>query len=390
MKVLNDFLKQGSASGILLILAALLAMIAANSPLSGFYQLLIDLPVSVQVGALVVDKPLLLWINDGLMAGFFFLVGLELKREIAEGQLSSVDNIMLPAVAAIGGMAVPAGIYAWICWGNDMAMQGWAIPAATDIAFAMGILALLGSRVPPALKLFLVSLAIIDDIGAIIIIAVFYTENIATVPLIIGAVCLPILFIMNRRNVTSTSAYLLIGAVLWLATLKSGVHATLAGVALAFFIPMRDNKNPEYSPLKELEHNLHSPVSYVVLPVFAFANSGIDLFALNMASLVHPVTLGITLGLFIGKQLGVFGFSWLLIKSGVAKLPSGVNFTQLYGVSILCGVGFTMSLFIGSLAFESTGMNQMFDERLGILAGSILSAIGGYLVLKNNLRKVAD
>ena len=390
MKVLNDFLKQGSASGILLILAALLAMIAANSPLAGFYQLLIDLPVSVQVGALVVDKPLLLWINDGLMAGFFFLVGLELKREIAEGQLSSVDNIMLPAVAAIGGMVVPAGIYAWICWGNDVAMQGWAIPAATDIAFAMGILALLGSRVPPALKLFLVSLAIIDDIGAIIIIAVFYTENIATVPLIIGAVCLPILFIMNHRNVTSTSAYLLIGAVLWLATLKSGVHATLAGVALAFFIPMRDNKNPEYSPLKELEHNLHSPVSYVVLPVFAFANSGIDLFALNLASLVHPVTLGITLGLFIGKQLGVFGFSWLLIKSGIAKLPSGVNFTQLYGVSILCGVGFTMSLFIGSLAFESTGMNQMFDERLGILAGSILSAIVGYLVLKNNLRKVAD
>ncbi|MBN2842202.1 MAG: Na+/H+ antiporter NhaA, partial [Sedimentisphaerales bacterium] len=230
MKVLKDLLQQNTASGILLMAATALALLAANTPLSVFYNALIDLPVSVQVGNLTVDKPLLLWINDGLMAGFFFLVGLELKREIREGQLSNVSNVTLPAAGAIGGMAIPAGIYVWLNWGNDIAILGWAIPAATDIAFAMGILALLGSRVPTALKLFLVSLAIIDDIGAIIIIALFYTDDIATLPLIIGAICLPILYVMNRRNVTSTSAYIMIGGILWLATLKSGVHATLAGV----------------------------------------------------------------------------------------------------------------------------------------------------------------
>ncbi|GAA6186773.1 MULTISPECIES: Na+/H+ antiporter NhaA [Alteromonadaceae] len=384
--MLDRFLKKESAGGILLMCSAVLALLVANSPFSIIYDLLIEMPVVIQIGALEINKPLLLWINDGLMAVFFFMVGLELKREILEGGLSNPANIVLPASGAIGGMLVPAGIYAFFTWGNPVALAGWAIPAATDIAFAMGILALLGSRVPTSLKIFLVTLAIIDDIGAILIIAVFYSDNISTWPLIVAALCLVILTSMNRKNVQQIPSYILIGVVLWVAMLKSGVHATLAGVLLAFFIPMRDNNNPNLSPVKTLEHSLLPAVNFVILPVFAFANSGINIASISVDSVLHPVTFGIFLGLFVGKQVGVFGFSWLVIKLGLAKLPADQNFTQLYGCAILCGVGFTMSLFIGSLAFEQTGNNAFFDERLGILLGSIVSAVTGYLVLKKAIK----
>ncbi|GAB2707617.1 Na+/H+ antiporter NhaA [Aliiglaciecola sp. 3_MG-2023] len=384
--MLDRFLKKESAGGILLMCAAVLALIVANSPLSLVYDLLIDMPVVIQVGALEINKPLLLWINDGLMAVFFFMVGLELKREIMEGGLSNPANIVLPASGAIGGMIVPAGIYAFFTWGNPIALAGWAIPAATDIAFAMGILALLGSKVPVSLKVFLVTLAIIDDIGAILIIALFYSDNISTWPLIVAAFCLMLLTSMNRKNVQQIPSYILVGVVLWVAMLKSGVHATLAGVLLAFFIPMRDNNDPSISPVKSLEHSLLPAVNFVILPVFAFANSGINLGSINADSVFHPVTFGIFLGLFLGKQVGVFGFSWLVIKLGLAKLPADQNFSQLYGCAILCGVGFTMSLFIGSLAFAQTGNNAFFDERLGILLGSIVSAVTGYLVLKKAIK----
>lgn len=290
--------------------------------------------------------------------------------------------MVLPITGAVGGKLVPALIYAYFTWGDSIALSGWAIPATTDIAFALGILALLGSRIPISLKVFLVTLAIIDDIGAIMIIALFYSNNISSAPLIVAAVCTAILFWMNRKNVQQVPSYILVGHVLWVAMLKSGVHATLAGVMLAFFIPMRDNNNLSRSPVKELEHSLHPAVSFAILPIFAFANSGIDLFSIDAESLTHPVIMGIFLGLFIGKQIGVFGFTWLAIKLGFAKLPSDQNMMQLYGCVILCGVGFTMSLFIGSLAFEKTGTNLIFDERLGILMGSILSATLGYLILR--------
>lgn len=380
--MINEFLKKESSAGIILMFAAVLALVVANSPASGIYDQLIDLPVAVQIGELIIDKPLLLWINDGLMAVFFFLVGLELKREICEGELSDPKNIILPAAGALGGMLVPAGIYAYFTWADPIALAGWAIPAATDIAFALGILALLGSRVPVSLKIFLVTLAIIDDIGAIMIIALFYSENISTTPLVIAAICLASLAWMNKRDVQTVPSYMLVGLVLWVAMLKSGVHATLAGVMLAFFIPMRDKNKPGHSAVKELEHSLHPSVSFFILPIFAFANSGIDLGSITADSLVHPVTMGIFLGLFVGKQVGVFFFSWLAIKLGLTKLPEEFNWAQLYGCSALCGVGFTMSLFIGSLAFEETGANLVFDERLGILSGSIASAILGYLILR--------
>ncbi|GAC16183.1 Na+/H+ antiporter NhaA [Aliiglaciecola lipolytica] len=388
--MLDDFLKKESAGGILLMFAAVLALIVANSPLSLFYDLLIDMPVVIQVGALEINKPLLLWINDGLMAVFFFMVGLELKRELLEGGLSNPANIVLPASGAVGGMLVPAGIYVFFTWGNPEALSGWAIPAATDIAFAMGILALLGSRIPVSLKIFLVTLAIIDDIGAILIIALFYSDTISTWPLIIAALCLLVLTNMNRKNVQQFPSYILVGVVLWVAMLKSGVHATLAGVLLAFFIPMRDVNNPEVSPAEDLEKSLHPAVSFVILPVFAFANSGIDISSISADSILHPVTFGIFAGLFIGKQVGVFTFSWLAIKLGFAKLPADQNLWQLYGCAVLCGVGFTMSLFIGSLAFAQTGNNAFFDERLGILLGSITSAIVGYFILKKSSKLPAD
>jgi len=377
-----SFLKLESTGGIILIATSLLAMICANSFLAPWYQLLLDTPVEIRIGALEIAKPLLLWINDGLMAIFFFLIGLELKRELLEGELSDPRNIILPGVGAVGGMLVPALIYILLNKGDATALQGWAIPAATDIAFALGILALLGPRVPTSLKVFLTSLAIFDDIGAIVIIAAFYTDGISVSALFIVAICLPLLFILNRRNVLSFSPYVLIGIVMWVAMLKSGVHATLAGVLLAVFIPIRSKKNADFSPLKKLEHDLHGVVAFFVLPVFAFVNAGIDIRDMSMEQVVHGVPMGIALGLFAGMQIGIFGLCWLAIKTKLTKLPSGMTWSSLYGTAALCGVGFTMSLFIGSLAFEETGVNLLFDERMGIIIGSIASGIVGYVLLR--------
>ena len=386
---IKNFLRLESAGGIVLMAAAALALIAANSGAAGLYAYFIDTPVEVRVGGLQIAKPLFLWVNDGLMAIFFFLIGLELKREFLEGEMSRPANVLLPVIGAVGGIVVPVAIYVTINQGNAAALSGWAIPAATDIAFALGILTLLGTRVPVSLKVFLVSLAIFDDLGAIIIIAIFYSSDLSTTALVIAAVCLMALATMNRRKVMSISSYVLIGVVMWTAVLKSGVHATLAGVALAAFIPMRDPDDAAHSPLRELEHDLHQLVAFGVLPLFAFVNAGIDLGGVGIDSLLHPVPLGIAAGLFIGKQLGIFLLCFAAIKLGLARLPDGANWGSLYGVSVLCGVGFTMSLFVGSLAFENTVLDQnmVFDERLGIILGSLLSGVMGYLVLHLTLPK---
>ena len=384
---ISDFFKLEAAGGIILMLAAVFAMVAANTSLSQYYNLLLDTPVEVRVGALEIAKPLLLWINDGLMAMFFFLVGLELKRELIEGELADKRNIVLPGVGAIGGMLFPALIYLYFTQGNQVQMQGWAIPAATDIAFALGVLSLLGSRVPVSLKIFLTSLAIFDDIGAIVIIAAFYTAQISMTALLVATLCIPVLAWLNIKNVESKSWYLIIGLIIWVAMLKSGVHATLAGVIVAMFVPMQSKQDPEYSPLKSMEHDLHSVVAFFVLPVFAFANAGINLSGVGVEQLLHPVPMGIALGLFVGKQVGIFGLCWLSIKLKFASLPQGMNWWGLYGTSALAGIGFTMSLFIGSLAFEETGVNLLFDERLGIILGSLLSGIVGFVILRMSLVK---
>lgn len=385
---IKEFLSLESSGGIVLMAAAVLAMIAANSPAAGLYSLFLDTPVEVRVGALQVAKPLFLWVNDGLMAVFFFLVGLELKREFVDGELSRPANVLLPAIGAVGGIVVPVAIFVWINAGNSAAMQGWAIPAATDIAFALGILMLLGSRVPVSLKVFLVSLAIFDDLGAIVIIAIFYSSDLSTTALLVAMACLAALGFLNWRGVASVSTYILIGIIMWIAVLKSGVHATLAGVALAAFIPMHDKDEPGHSPLRELEHDLHSVVAFGVLPLFAFVNAGIDLAGVSFADLLHPVPLGIAAGLFVGKQLGIFGLCFMAIRLGLARMPEGANWGSLYGVSVLCGVGFTMSLFVGSLAFENVALDtrMLFDERLGIILGSLLSGIVGYGILRIALK----
>ncbi len=384
---IRNFLKLETAGGIVLMFAAVLAIIVANSPLAGFYALLLDVPVEIRVGAFQIAKPLILWINDGLMAVFFFLVGLELKREFIEGELSRPANVLLPALGAVGGIVVPVAIFVWFNRGDPAALQGWAIPAATDIAFALGILSLLGNRVPVSLKVFLVSLAIFDDLGAIVIIAIFYTSDLSLAALVIAAACLAVLSVFAWRRVSSISAYVVVGVVMWAAVLKSGVHATLAGVALAAFIPMRDPDDPGHSPLRELEHDLHQVVAFAVLPLFAFANAGISLAGVGIGDLLHPVPLGIAAGLFVGKQIGVFALCALAIKLGLARLPEGAGWGALYGASMLAGVGFTMSLFIGGLAFENVplDMKMLFDERLGIIIGSLLSGVGGYLLLASTL-----
>lgn len=382
---ITDFFKKESSGGFLLMGAAVMAILMANSPLRHYYALLIDTPVAIRIGALEIAKPLLLWVNDGLMAIFFLLVGLELKREFIEGELSNRSNIILPALGAIGGMAVPAVIYVLFNSDDPAAMKGWAIPVATDIAFALGVLSLLGTRVPAGLKLFLTSLAIFDDLGAIIVIAMFYTSNISLVALGVVALCILVLIGFNHYGVGEKSLFLSIGLIMWIAMLKSGVHATLAGVILAMFVPLRSARSPDESPLKVLEHDLHPTVAFFILPVFAFCNAGVTVAGVGMAQLFHGVPLGIALGLFAGKQVGVFGLCWLGIKLGVAKFPKGVSAASLYGTAALCGIGFTMSLFIGSLAFEEIGVNLIFDERLGILFGSLASGVLGYAILSASL-----
>jgi NhaA family Na+:H+ antiporter len=376
----RDFLRLEAAGGILLFLGALAALLCANSGLALLYAGFLNTPVEIRFGAFHIAKPLLLWINDGLMAVFFLLVGLELKREMLEGRLSRPSQVALPALAAVGGMLAPGLIYAALNWGDAVNMRGWAIPTATDIAFAVGVLALLGERIPPALKLFVLTLAILDDLGAILVIAFFYTESIALGALGVAAVAAAALALLNRRGVVAIQPYLFIGLVMWAAVLKSGVHATLAGVALAMFIPLRVPLEPP--PLRQLEGELHAVVAFGILPLFAFANSGVSLQGVTLATLAAKAPAGIALGLVLGKLIGVFGASWLAIRLGVGRLPEGVGWVHLLGAALLCGIGFTMSLFIAALAFQGEVAQLAVASRLGILLGSLVAGLGAYLVLR--------
>lgn len=384
---ISNFLRLEAASGILLIFATAAALVMANTPLSGAYHAFLEVPIAVQVGALEIAKPSILWINDGLMAIFFFLVGLEIKREFFEGELSTPSQLALPTLAAIGGMVVPALIYLAFNMDNPVALNGWAIPTATDIAFALGILALVGSRAPLSLKILLTAIAIIDDLGAIVIIAVFYTENLSVISLSWGGAFVAGLVVLNRLKIVRPAAYILLGTALWICVLKSGVHATLAGVITAFAIPMKGKAGTDGSLLKDLEHTLHPWIAFLILPIFAFANAGVSFTGIGLESFVEPVKFGISAGLFFGKQVGVFLMLWLGVKLGLSAMPKGTNWVQLYALSLLCGIGFTMSLFIGSLAFEHSSFDVPI--RLGVLTGSILSAVLGYLLLRFGTSKVA-
>jgi NhaA family Na+:H+ antiporter len=368
------------SGGLLLMAAAALALALDNSPLAWVYDAFRELRGMFQIGPLRLDKPLVLWINDGLMAVFFLLVGLEIKNAVREGELSSFRTAALPVVAALGGMAIPAIVYLLATADVSTFQRGWAIPTATDIAFALGVLALLGKRVPAGLHVLLLALAIIDDLGAIIIIALFYTEKLSPTALSIAALAGALLATLNLRGVTRIAPYILIGIVMWVAVLKSGVHATLAGVMVAMAIPLHGSAQGDPSPLKRLEHDLEPWVTFAVLPLFAFANAGVSFANLTLADLASPLTLGIALGLFAGKQIGVFVFSWAAIRLRLAALPSGVGWLQLYGVAVIAGIGFTMSLFIGTLAFDDPALAD--QVRLGVLTGSIASAVLGYAVLR--------
>lgn len=383
---LRRVLASDSAPGMLLVATAALAMLIANSPWAGVYASFLNVPIVVSIGNFEIAKPLLLWVNDGLMALFFFLIGLELKRELIHGELSDPRQALLPVAAALGGIAVPALIYAALNHGDPLALRGWAIPAATDIAFALGVLALLGKAVPRSLKVFLLTVAIVDDVGAIIIIAVFYSTTPSALSLLIASSALAVLLVMNLAGVRRLSPYLLVGLMLWAAVLKSGVHATLAGVLLALTIPLRAAEG-ESSPSRQLESDLHAPVTFMVLPLFAFANAGVSFEGMALGDFAHSVTLGTALGLFIGKQAGIMGASAVLIWAGAARLPQGATWVGFYGVSVLAGIGFTMSLFIGSLAFkEEMSLALPVDERVGILLGSAASAILGYCILRSVTR----
>jgi NhaA family Na+:H+ antiporter len=383
LTAVREFMRLESAGGILLLGAAVLAMIVANSPLAWLYEALLDVPLAVRVGGLAVDKPLLLWINDGLMAVFFFLIGLEIKREFLEGELSSVSQVVLPGMGALGGMVVPAAIYVGLNAGDPVAMDGWAIPVATDIAFALGLLSAFGERVPTPLKVFLLTLAIFDDLAAIVIIALFYSGDLSLWALTAGGITLAVAVAMNRVGVTRISAYVLLGAVLWVAVLKSGVHATLAGVLIALCVPLRGSGGR--TPLKELEHDLHGPVAYVILPVFAFANAGLALSGMGLSDLTHPVTLGVIGGLFLGKPLGILAFVGAAVGLRLVRLPRDVTWVQVLGVAFACGIGFTMSLFIAGLAFEHGSTSYFAGDRLGILVGSLCSAGAAYMILRVSL-----
>lgn len=379
---LRNFLHTETASSILLLVATLAALIAANTPLFGLYEMFTQMPVEVRIGAFSIDKYLHYWINDGLMALFFLVVGLELKREFLEGELQERSAIVLPASGAIGGMIMPALVYVAITFDNAVALNGWAIPAATDIAFALGIMSLLGKHVPQVLKVFLISLAIFDDIGAIIIIALFYTENLSLLALGTALACTGILFGLNRRGVSELPPYVIVGVVMWAALLKSGVHATLAGVVIAMFIPLHHKRDTGRSPLREMERDLHTIVAFVTLPLFAFVNAGVRFIDLELSAVIHPVTLGIVGGLVLGKPLGIVLFCWIAVKMNWVKLPDSLSWIRLWSVATLCGVGFTMSLFIGNLAFADMEM-RAFDQRIGILCGSLIAGVMGYFLLKS-------
>ena len=386
---LGRFLQLEASAGILLIGAALVALAWANSPLAATYDGIRGVPVAVQFGALKIAKPLLLWINDGLMAIFFLLVALELKREALSGQLSTPSQLSLPVLCALAGVAVPAAIYAWINRGDPQAMQGWAVPAATDIAFALGSLSLLGSRVPVAMKLLLSTIAVIDDLAAIIIIALFYTSELSVLALAWAGAAIAAMVVLNRRGVQALTPYLLLGLVAWVAVLKSGVHATLAGVATGLLIPHLDRKDAiddetQHSPLETLEHALHPWVAYLILPVFAFANAGLALGGFALADVLAPVPLGVALGLVLGKPVGVLAAAGLARASGIARFPEGMDWKAMVGLGLLCGIGFTMSLFIASLAFADDG--GLFPSAvLGVLCASLVSALAGYAWLRVTL-----
>lgn len=376
---IQTFLKLEASAGLILMGVALLAMIAANSALAPLYDNLLGTNIRIGVGGFEISKPALLWINDGLMAIFFFLVGLEIKREVLAGELSSFDKAVLPVLAAIGGMAIPGLVFVALNWGTPENLNGWAIPTATDIAFALGILALLGTRAPVALKVFLLAVAIIDDLGAIVIIAVFYTSELSTNALTLSMLGFALAAALNRMGVQRVAPYLIIGVFMWVFVLKSGVHATLAGVLIALTIPLK-RKDGDKALLYRMEHALHPWVAFLILPVFAFANAGVSLQGLTMADLTQPLTLGIAAGLFAGKQIGVLIATWIGVRSGLARLPEGVSWRHIYGVACLTGVGFTMSLFIGSLAFGAD--ETMNAVRLGVIFGSVLSGLVGYAVLR--------
>ncbi len=383
MNIIETFIAKESAGGLVLMAATVLALLLSNSLLAPWYEAFLHITLAIRIGDHQLSHSLYHWVNDGLMAVFFFIIGLEVKREVMEGQLNALSRVALPAIAALGGMIVPAGIYLILNAHQPQAINGWAIPTATDIAFALGILSLLGKRVPISLKLFLMALAIFDDIGAIVVIAIFYSDQPSTMALTIAGASLIALLTLNRLGITRKAAYILLGTILWLSVLKSGVHATLAGILLAFTIPLRatDAQSHAISPLKEIEHQLHPWVAFLILPLFAFVNAGLNLGNISPAQMTGSVPLGIMLGLFVGKQLGVFGFSWLAIRSGLAQLPEGSNWRQLYGISALTGIGFTMSLFITSLAFEDDALFNHTDK-LAILIGSLLSGIVGSIILR--------
>jgi Na+:H+ antiporter, NhaA family len=383
MQALKDrtraFLRHEAAGGIVLLAAAVVALLLSNSPLAWAYDALLQTPVSVRIGTFSIDKPLLLWINDGLMAVFFFLIGLEVKREVLVGDLSSVRRAILPLIAAFGGMAAPAVVYSIINAGNPVGLRGWAIPAATDIAFAVGVLALLGPRVPSSLKIFLLALAIADDLGAIILIALFYTHDLAPTALGLALAGGAVLFGLNRAGVRSFAPYMIVGVFMWTCVLKSGVHATLAGVALAFAIPLRAEVDRS-SLLERAETALEPWVHFGIAPIFAFANAGVSLAGFSLTSIVAPIPLGIAAGLFLGKQFGIFACTWLAVKLRIGEMPQGASWRQIYGVAVLGGIGFTMSLFIGTLAFPDPA--YAVDVRIGVLVGSLSSALLGYALLR--------
>lgn len=385
VQLIQRFLKLESAGGILLLFSAAVAMLLANSPLSSQYNDFLNLPVSLQIGSFSINKTLIHWINDGFMAVFFVLVGMEVKKELFEGALSSYQQAIFPAIAAVGGMIVPALVY-WFIAKQDLSLaNGWAIPMATDIAFALGIMALLSKQVPLPLKIFLLALAIIDDLGAIVVIALFFSHELSVQAIIFSGISILTLVLLNRFRVSALCAYMVIGAILWASVLKSGVHATLAGVIIGFCIPLKGKKGER--PLHDFEHILAPWSSFVILPLFAFANAGISFDGIDVSMISSPLLLAIACGLIIGKPVGVFGFSYISVKLGLAKLPDGINFKQIFAVAVLCGIGFTMSMFLASLAFDAdAGESVNTLSRLGILLGSTISATLGYLFLKQTTK----
>ncbi len=377
----SDFFKMEAAGGITLVIAAIVALVIANSPLAFLYNhILNEVHFGIDIPGMHLNKSVLHWVNDGLMVIFFFLVGLEIKRELIRGQLAGFEKALLPTVAAIGGMAVPALIFWLINKETPATLSGWAIPSATDIAFALGVLALLGSRAPVSLKVLLTAIAVIDDLGAIIIIAIFYSHGLNILSLVVAGLALAALIILNRMNVGRISVYLFFSLILWLGVLESGVHATIAGVLAALCVPLHVRKRPDYSPSMVLEKRLHTVVAFAILPVFAFANAGVSFQGLSLHSLFDPVTLGIICGLFIGKQIGIFAVLFTMIKLKLSPRPAESTWVQIYGMSVLCGIGFTMSLFIGTLAYQNAMLQA--EVRLGVMVGSLLSAFLGYMILR--------